>query len=65
MTEDDICPLDYYVKTRLATDMINLAREKNPESEFGSLTQIYPSEQKSLKMMSEVCFDLEKLFTSC
>jgi hypothetical protein len=29
MTDDDVCPLDFYIKSRLTNDMINLAREKD------------------------------------
>lgn len=28
MTDDDVCPLDFYVKSRLARDMIEIARCK-------------------------------------
>ena len=46
MTDDDICQVDLYVKSRLVKDVINLAKKKRDSladiSEFGCLTQIHP-----------------------
>jgi hypothetical protein len=46
--EDDICPVDLYVKSRVVTDAMNLARKKvttlSGINEFGSLSRILPNE---------------------
>ena len=44
--EDEICPVDLYVKSRVVTDAINLAREPLNDientDEFNSLSKILP-----------------------
>jgi hypothetical protein len=44
MTEDDICPIDLHVKTRLVSDMIAIARADELPLHLGSLSQIHPHE---------------------
>lgn len=36
--EADICPVDFYVKSRVLTDAIKLAKKKLSGDKFGSLT---------------------------
>jgi len=49
MTDEDICQVDMYVKSRLAKDVIMLTKKKRSSlddiSEFGSLSQILPDEE--------------------
>lgn len=56
-TDDDICQVDMYVKSRLVTDVINLAKKKHGEideiDEFGSLTRIHPHDMNNLEEMTE------------
>ena len=42
MTEDDVCPLDLYVKSRVVLDTIKLA--KSSKYQPVSLVQIYPEQ---------------------
>jgi hypothetical protein len=42
MTEDDVCPLDLYVKSRVVLDTIKLSKSSKFEPE--SLQQIYPTD---------------------
>lgn len=48
MTDEDICQVDLYVKSRLVKDVIMLTKKKRDTvaetPEFGSLTQIHPDE---------------------
>ncbi len=45
-TDDDICPVDLHVKTRLVNDVIRLCKKSRESvqelSEYGSLTKIHP-----------------------
>lgn len=63
MTDDDVCPLDLYVKSRLVGDMISLANTKDLTSvtKFGSLTNIFPNKENT---MTRTVTDLQKLFSS-
>jgi hypothetical protein len=47
--EEEICPVDMYVKSRVVTDAISLAREASEDiqntDKFNSLSKILPCEQ--------------------
>ena len=47
-SEEDICPIDLYVKSRLVTDTVNLARKKrstlDETDEFGCLSRLHPTD---------------------
>lgn len=57
-TDEDICQVDMYVKTRLVADVVTLCRksaDKREEiDEFGSLTKIYPNEDDDASSYSSV-----------
>ncbi len=61
MEEEDICPVDLYVKSRVVKDTILLAKSKSyvDLDQFESLTKIYPSENSDL---SEVVVNLQQIF---
>ena len=44
VTDDDIDPVDLYVKSRVVKDSIKIAKKKSIKetTEFGSLSQVYP-----------------------
>jgi len=48
MTDDDICEVDLYVKSRLVKDVVMLAKKKRSSVaeivEFGSLQRIHPDD---------------------
>jgi len=48
MTDDDICEVDLYVKSRLVKDVVMLAKKKRSSvaeiAEFGSLQRIHPDD---------------------
>ena len=64
MTEEDIEHLDLYVKSRLTTDSILLAKKKDISSveQFNSLSQIYPSSEDEGAEVNRIMCDLQKLF---
>ena len=49
MTDDDICEVDFFVKSRLVKDTILLAKKKKETvvalSEFEFLSKIHPNEE--------------------
>lgn len=58
MTDDDVCPLDWYVKSRLVGDMISLAATKDISdiSTYNSLEQIFPNKENT---MTETVLNLQ------
>ena len=50
-TEEDICEVDLFVKSRLVTDTIRMVKQKRSElaqtHEFGSLTRLHPADMDS------------------
>ena len=62
-TEEDVCPIDLYVKSRVVRDAISLVKKKSFEEyySFRSLQQIYPTEDDTV---SSLIKQTEKLFSS-
>lgn len=58
MTDDDVCPIDWHVKSRLVSDMISLAATKdlNDISSYNSLEQIFPNKENT---MTETVLNLQ------
>ena len=66
-TDEDICQVDYYVKTRLVQDTLDLVRKARSTvadtNDFRSLTKIHPPFEEGGDMYSLVR-DLHSVFYS-
>ena len=64
--DTDICPVDFYVKSRVVKDCVNLVRQKRQKiislNKFQSLTKVYPNQEDKSKVISDVVNELRELF---
>jgi len=61
-TEADICPVDYYVKSTVVTDTVNLVRKKDEPTSYESLNKIYPNPSDEGSPVSGLIIALRELF---
>ena len=64
--DTDICPVDFYVKSRVVKDCVNLVRQKHQKiislNKFQSLTKVYPNQEDKSKVISDVVNEMRQLF---
>jgi hypothetical protein len=59
----DICPVDFYVKSKVVTDSINLVRQDTKTiSSHASLSKIYPNNHDTGSHVSGLIIALRELF---
>ena len=56
MSDDDICPIDFYVKSKVVTDAIKLAKKTSfyEVESFKSLESIWPSESDEVTQITNL-----------